>query len=249
MRVGIIGHGTLGGAIAAGLGVCEGVRAIESTTRATSARNAHVVAASDVVLLCVKPKDIEDAVRSIEPALAPHHVLISTVATIGSDAIRTWSGNRAAVVRVMPNTPAQTNSAMTVIGRSTTSEERAIDAAHMLFSSIGRAIVMDESLLDASTAVSGCGPAFLFVVMEAMIDGAIALGIPYAQARGMAAQTMLGSAALLLAGDAHPAQLKTAVATPAGRTVRGLVELEEGRLRATLIRAVLAAAGALPAAS
>lgn len=101
---------------------------------------------------------------------------------------------------------------------------------------------MDEARMDAVTAISGCGPAYAFVVMEALIDAAIALGIGYEAARELVAQTMLGSAQLVLEGKTHPAALRHEVATPAGRTIRGLIELERGGLRATLIHAALAAA-------
>lgn len=243
MRVGIIGHGTLGGAIAEGLRATTAVTAIESTTRRTSARNATLVRTSDVVVLCVKPRDVQPVLRSIADDLHEDHVLISTAASVGIEDLRSWSRREARVVRVMPNTPARAGAAMTVIARDAHSCEDAIDTAASLFSALGRTIVLHESQMDAVTAISGCGPAYIFVVIEAMIDAAIALGIPYASAREMVAQTVLGSAALLLRGSEHPAQLKTAVATPGGRTVRGLIELEEGNLRATLSRALRSSAG------
>ena len=96
--------------------------------------------------------------------------------------------------------------------------------------------------MDAVTAISGCGPAFIFVVIEALIDAAIALGIPYEAARVLVAQTVLGSGRLVLESDTHPGALKHEVTTPAGRTIKGLIELEDGKLRATLIKAALAAA-------
>ncbi len=243
MRVGIIGHGTLGGAIAEGLRASASVSAIESTTRQTRERNPSLVRESDVVLVCTKPRDVEFVLRSIADSLTGEHVLISTAASIGIEQLRSWSHGRARVVRAMPNTPARAAEAMTIVARDAQTCERALETAQLLFSSLGRTIVMNESQMDAVTAISGCGPAYVFVVIEAMIDAAIALGIPYAQAREMVAQTVLGSAALLLRGNEHPAQLKTAVATPGGRTVRGLIELEEGNLRATISRALRSSAG------
>ena len=132
---------------------------------------------------------------------------------------------------------------MTVFAREPKTCENALASARAIFERIGRTIVMEEALMDAVTAISGCGPAFAFVAMEALIDAAVLLGIPHRSARELVAQTMLGSAKLLLDGDEHPAALKAAVATPGGRTVRGLLELENGALRATLIRAAIAAAG------
>jgi len=242
MRVGIIGHGTLGGAIAEGLRTCATVTSIESTTKRTSARNSEVVRASDVVLVCVKPYDVQAVLLAVSDALTEKHVLISTAASVGIDRLRSWSQRNGRVVRVMPNTPARAGAAMTVVARDALSCNDAIEIARQLFSSLGRTIVLNEEQMDAVTAISGCGPAYVFVVIEAMIDAAIALGIPYADAREMVAQTVLGAAALVLRGNEHPAQLKTAVATPGGRTVRGLIELEEGNLRATLSRALRSSA-------
>ncbi len=243
MRVGIIGCGTLGGALAAGLRRDASIAGVETTTRATRGNNVAVARASDVVLLCTKPEDVEPTVREIAPALQPHQVLISAAAGVGTGELRAWSGEATRVVRVMPNTPSRAREGMTVVARDERSCERALDSACRLFGVVGRTVVMEEAQMDAVTAISGCGPAFVFVAIEALVDGAIALGIPYPLARELVAQTVLGSAKLVRDGAEHPAALKTAVATPAGRTIRGLLELESGKLRATLMRAVLAAAG------
>ena len=241
MRIGIIGKGTLGTAIEAGLRDHVDVEAIDGTTRASARRNGELVAASNVVLLCVKPKDAPTALAGIAPALTEEHVLISTAAALPTVTIREHAP-RGRVVRVMPNTPARVGSAMTVLARADDTCASALATADSLFSHLGRTLIMDESKMDAATAISGCGPAFTFVVMEALIDAAIALGIPYGDAREMVAQTLLGSAKLLLAGNDHPAQLKVDVATPAGKTIGGLIELEMSGLRAALIRGALAAA-------
>lgn len=241
MRIGIIGRGTLGGAIARGLSTVDGW-SVGSTTRATSAENRGLVEASDVVVVCVKPHDVEGVVREVAPLLTTDHVIVSTAATVGCEQLRAWTGERGRVVRAMPNMPIGACAAMTVLARERTTCNDALHTAQRLFDALGRTLVMDETKMDAVTAIGGCGPAFAFVIMEAMIDAAIALGIPYAQARELVGQTLYGSAKLLLAGNEHPAQLKIAVATPGGRTVRGLRELEEGALRATLMRAVFAAA-------
>ncbi|HEY5349822.1 MAG TPA: pyrroline-5-carboxylate reductase dimerization domain-containing protein, partial [Candidatus Lustribacter sp.] len=157
--------------------------------------------------------------------------------------LRDWSGALPRIVRVMPNTPARVASAMTVLARTGDSDEHAFERTRNLFDAFGKTLVMDESLMDAVTAVSGCGPAFVFVAMEAMIDAAIALGIPYEFARILVAQTVLGSAQLLLEGAAHPGVLKHEVTTPAGRTIRGIAALEEGGFRSAMMRAVMAAGG------
>jgi pyrroline-5-carboxylate reductase len=241
MRVGIIGLGTLGGAIARGLQAHTEVGEILGTTSETAYGNGALVERSDVVVLCVKPHDVESVLTSIAPALSREHVLVSAAASVGTDRLRSWSEDRARVVRVMPNTPASVGSAMTVLARTPDTCERALNVTASLFSALGRTAVLDESKMDAVTAISGCGPAYAFVVMEALIDGAIALGIPYESARELVAQTMLGAAQLMLESSEHPGALKHQVTTPAGRTIRGLVELERGGLRASLINAALAA--------
>lgn len=242
MIVGIIGRGTLGNAIASGLRASTFVESVDGTTRGSRSRNADVADRSDVLLLCVKPGDMEAAVASIVPSLHPGKVLVSTAASVASADVRRWSHDRARIVRAMPNTAAQARAAMTVIARSEGSCERAIETTRSLFDQVGRTLVMDERHLDAVTALSGCGPAFNFVVMEAMIEAGIALGIPYERARELVAQTALGAAALLLEGTEHPAQRKIDVATPGGRTIRGLLHLEERNVRAAISGAVLAAA-------
>jgi len=242
MNIGIIGRGTIGGALAAGLAGHDAVTSIDATTSATWRRNAVVADASDVVVICVKPHDVEPVLRQIAPALREEQVLISAAASVRTAQLREWSEDTARIVRVMPNTPARIGSAMTVLAREERTCERALDTAQSLFATFGRTAILDESKMDAVTAISGCGPAYMFVVIEALIDAAIALGIGYDQAREMVAQTMLGSAQLVLESDVHTGALRHEVTTPAGRTIRGLVELERGGLRATLINAAIAAA-------
>ncbi len=242
MRIGIIGRGTLGSALARGFERHPDIRDIETTTRASASRNRDVAESSDVVVVCVKPRDAASVYTQIAPVLRGDHVLVSAVASVGTQALRSWTEGRGRVVRIMPNTPARVASAMTVVARAKDSDEEALERTRELFDAFGRTLVLDESLMDAVTAISGCGPAFVFVAIEAMIDAAIALGIPYEHARVLVAQTVLGSGRLALESSSHPGELKHEVTTPAGRTIRGLLELEDGKFRATLMRAALAAA-------
>jgi pyrroline-5-carboxylate reductase len=216
------------------------VGSLDSTTRASASRNADVANASDIVIVCVKPRDAQAACEQIAPVLRAEQIVVSAVASVTTGLLREWTERRAQVVRVMPNTPARVGSGMTVVARSAQCHEELLARTRVLFDAFGRTMILDESLMDAVTAVSGCGPAYAFVVMEAMIDGAIALGIPYEHARVLVAQTLLGSAHLLLRSDAHPGALKHEVTTPAGRTIRGLAELESGGVRSALMRAVIA---------
>ncbi len=242
MRIGIIGRGTLGGALERGFERHPHVRAIDATTRASSGRNRELTEASDIVVVCVKPRDAAEVCTQIAPVLRTNQVLISAVASVDTATLRGWTDERTRVVRVMPNTPARVASAMTVLARTQHSNDEAFIRTRELFDAFGRTLELDESLMDAVTAISGCGPAFIFVAIEALIDAAIALGIPYDAARILVAQTVLGSGRLVLESDAHPGQLKHEVTTPAGRTIKGLIELEDGKLRATLIKAALASA-------
>jgi pyrroline-5-carboxylate reductase len=243
MRIGIIGRGTLGGTLARGFERHPRVREIDSTTRASAGRNCAVVQSSDVVVVCVKPRDAAGVCAQIAPVLRDDQTLVSAVAAVDTSSIATWTQRRAHIVRVMPNTPARVASGMTVVARAKESSEDALEQTRQLFDAFGRTMVLDESLMDAVTAISGCGPAFIFVAIEAMIDAAIALGIPYDQARVLVAQTVLGSGRLALESEMHPAALKHEVTTPAGRTIKGLLELETGNFRGTLMKAAIASGG------
>ena len=243
MQIGIIGRGTIGGALAQGLTRHERVTIVDTTTRATSSRNSALARACDVIVLCVKPRDIEPVVRDIAPMLRGEQVLISVAASIGTTQLRDWSDDRVRIVRAMPNTPARVGSGMTVLAREQRTCNEALELARSLFATFGRTAILDEARMDAVTAISGCGPAYAFLVIEALIDAAIALGIGYEDARNLVAQTMLGSAQLVLETGAHPGALRHEVSTPGGRTIKGLIELERGAARASLINAALAAAG------
>jgi len=253
MNVGIIGCGTLGRAIAAGLAHHEEVRSIVATTRrgtpipalpdVTIMRdNVRLVEAVDVVLLCVKPFQLEAVAREIAPALAPHHLVISTAASVTSAQVRTWIAGRAPIVRVMPNMPCRVGLGMTVLARGADATDAHLTLAQSLFDMLGRTLAIDEALMDAATGISGCGPAYAYLIIEALSDAGVKLGFSYDAARLLVAQTMLGAAQMVLETGEHPALLKNEVTTPAGCTVDGLMELEDGKLRSTLLRAAVAAA-------
>jgi pyrroline-5-carboxylate reductase len=253
MKVGIIGCGTLGRAIASGLLQHEGVREILVTTRrgvpiaslpdlAMATDNVQLVERCDVVLLCVKPFQLEAVAREIAPSLRPGHLVISTAASVTSAQVHDWIDGHAPIVRVMPNMPCRVGYGMTVLSRGIDATEAHISLVQSLFDMLGRTVAIDESLMDAATAISGCGPAYAYLIIEALSDAGVKLGISYDVARLLVAQTMLGSAQMVLESGAHPALLKNEVTTPAGCTVDGLMELEDGKLRSTLLRAAVAAA-------
>jgi pyrroline-5-carboxylate reductase len=201
--------------------------------------NRELVEQSDVVVLSVKPQHLAAATSGLSP-VANGKLVVSILAGVRlaklADAL---PGAR--LVRVMPNTPAlvgQGASAFAVGPNATNADGELVSA---LLSAVGRAIRVDECLLDAVTGLSGSGPAFVYVAIEALADGGVRMGLPREIALALAAQTVKGAAEMVLATGDHPAVLKDRVASPGGTTIAGLQELENGGLRAALIAAVEAA--------
>lgn len=242
MNVGILGFGTLGRALADGLRRHPDVQAIATTTRSGGESNAEVARANDVLIVCVKPHDVEGVVREIVPELRPDHVLISVAASVDIARLRAWSENRCPVVRVMPNTPVRVFEGMSVIAKGAEYNDRATKIAQSLFSTLGKVAFLDEPLFDAATAISGCGPAYVFLIIEAIRDAGVRLGLPRDIALLLGSQTLLGAAKMALQSTDHPAALKDEVTTPAGCTIDALLVLEDGKLRSTIMRAAIAAA-------
>jgi pyrroline-5-carboxylate reductase len=193
---------------------------------------------ADVILLGVKPTQVPAVVAEIAPALTPAKMLLSFAASVKTKSIEGDAGCDLAVIRAMPNTPAMLAAAVTALcpGRFVTPEQMAI--AQRIFSTVGRTVVVDEKHMDAVTGLSGSGPAFIYIIIEALAEAGVNVGLPRDVATLLAAQTTLGSARMVLETGYHPALLKDAVTTPAGCTVDGILELEEGGLRVTLIKAV-----------
>jgi pyrroline-5-carboxylate reductase len=193
---------------------------------------------ADVILLGVKPVQVPALMEEIRPALSPEKMVISIAASVKTRSIEDAAGCDLAVVRAMPNTPAMLAAGITALcaGRFVSTEQMAI--AQRIFQTVGRAVVVDEKHMDAVTGLSGSGPAFLYIIIEALAEAGVNVGLPRDVATLLAAQTTLGSARMVLETGYHPALLKDAVTTPAGCTVDGILELEEGGLRVTLIKAV-----------
>jgi pyrroline-5-carboxylate reductase len=169
-------------------------------------------------------------------------LLVSVAAGIPTAAIAQWSGGRFPVIRAMPNMPCHICAGITALAPGTGVSDEHLELVRGLFQGLGRVVIVEESLMNAVTALSGCGPAFVYMIIEALTDAGVSLGLPRAVSLELAAQTLQGSAALVLASGKHPAALKDDVTTPAGCTIDGILALEEGRLRSTLARAVAAAA-------
>jgi pyrroline-5-carboxylate reductase len=193
---------------------------------------------ADVILLGVKPIQVPDVIAQIRPALSPAKMVLSFAASVKTRTIEDGAGCELAVVRAMPNTPAMLAAGMTALcaGRFVSTENMAV--AQRIFNTVGRTVVVDEKHMDAVTGLSGSGPAFLYIIIEALAEAGVNVGLPRDVATLLAAQTTYGSARMVLETGYHPALLKDQVTTPAGCTVDGILELEEGGLRVTLIKAV-----------
>jgi pyrroline-5-carboxylate reductase len=193
---------------------------------------------ADVILLGVKPIQVPDLIAQIRPALTAKKMILSFAASVKTRSIEEAAGCDLAVIRAMPNTPAMIAAGVTALcsGRFVSPEQMTM--AQRIFQTVGRTVVVDEKHMDAVTGLSGSGPAFLYIIIEALAEAGVNVGLPRDVATLLAAQTTLGSARMVLETGYHPALLKDAVTTPAGCTVDGILELEEGGLRVTLIKAV-----------
>jgi pyrroline-5-carboxylate reductase len=200
--------------------------------------NLAAAASADVILLGVKPQQMSALVHQIAPALTPAKLLISFAASVKTSAIKASAGIDIPVIRAMPNTPAMLGAGATAICRGQFVTDDQLAFAQRIFSTVGRSVVVDEKHMDAVTGLSGSGPAFLYIVIEALAEAGVNVGLPRDVATLLAAQTTFGAAKMVLETGSHPALLKDEVTTPAGCTVDGILELEEGGLRVTLIKAV-----------
>jgi pyrroline-5-carboxylate reductase len=213
----------------------------ESTGGKTTASNLEVVNQAKILLLAVKPDQVGALLAEVSSGLSHEHLVISIAAGITLTKLESMLPAGIRVVRVMPNTPALVGASASgfALGKSATAADA--ETATRLFSSVGSAFQVKESLLDAVTGLSGSGPAYIYMAIEALSDGGVACGLPRDVATKLAAQTVLGSAKMVLETGIHPGALKDMVTSPGGTTIEGVHELEKGGLRAALINAVRAA--------
>jgi len=208
----------------------------------TSSDNKLAVRQSDVVLLCVKPQVMDEVLAEIASEVDPkRHCVISIAAGVPIARIESFLPEGTPVVRVMPNTPAQVLAGASAIALGKNSTEQHRQIAHEIFSAVGLVVDVPEKLIDAVTALSGSGPAYVFVFAEALSDAGVNLGLPRDVALKLAAQTLLGAAKMLLETDRHPAELKDMVTSPGGTTIAALAVLEQRAFRGAIIEAVTAA--------
>jgi len=200
--------------------------------------NKRVAAGAQLCLLAVKPQIVDKVLREIGDQLQPGTLVISVCAGIGTETIESAVGEGVRVVRAMPNTPALVGAGATAIAGGKHASEADLATARAVFDAVGITVVLDEHHLDAVTGLSGSGPAYIFLILEALSDAGVKVGLSRRNAQRLAAQTMLGSAKMLLETDAHVGHLKDMVTSPGGTAIAGLHTLEEGGLRTTLINAV-----------
>jgi pyrroline-5-carboxylate reductase len=203
--------------------------------------NAEVLQAARVIFLAVKPDQVASVLSEVRAHFTSDHLLISIAAGLPIVKLEGGLPAGARVIRVMPNTPALVGESASAyaLGRSATPADG--ELVLKLFSAVGSAFQVKESLLDAVTGLSGSGPAYVYQFIEALSDGGVAAGLPRDVATKLAAQTVLGSARMVLETGQHPGALKDMVTSPGGTTIEGLHELEKGKLRGTVISAVRAA--------
>ncbi len=255
MTVGFIGTGNMGGALATAVAKALGgenirlsdpcadkVEALATRLGAQVSDNDSITRECDAIFLGVKPQMMEAVLNALPLAQRENKpLLISMAAGLSTTAIRAMAGVEAPVIRIMPNTPVAVGKGMIlytvtadVTAEQTSAFLRMLDAA-------GRLCEINESRIDAASAVSGCGPAFVYLFIEALADGGVECGLPRTQALELAAQTALGAAEMVLATGRHPGDLKDAVCSPGGTTIAGVHALEDGAFRATAMGAVTAA--------
>ncbi|KAM3250804.1 pyrroline-5-carboxylate reductase isoform X1 [Capsicum chacoense] len=255
-KVGFIGAGKMAESIARGVvksGILPASRirtahsgsarrtAFESIGVTVFDNNTQVAEDSDVIIFSVKPQVVKNVVSQLRPILSEKQLLVSVAAGVKLNDLQEWAGQDR-FIRVMPNTPSAVGEAATVFtlaGKATAEDGELIS---QLFGAIGKVWKADEKLFDAITGLSGSGPAYVFLAIEALADGGVAAGLPRELALGLASQTVLGAASMVSGMGKHPGQLKDDVASPGGTTIAGIHELEKSGFRGILMNAVVAAA-------
>ena len=261
-RIALLGTGTMGRAIALALlrsgetdpDTLRGTARHEERARAASEAlgvpvgtdNPECARGAEVVICCVKPHVIAPVVNELSEAGALDHdpLFVSIAAGVRTKELEEAAARPLRVVRAMPNTPSLIGAGMTVVSGGAHASAEDVGRAARLFEPLGRVLELDEEYMDAVTGLSASGPAFVYVIIEALSEGGVMVGLPRKVATELAAQTVSGAARMVLETGRHPAELKDEVTTPAGCTISALLALEDGRLRSVLARGVQNAARA-----
>ena len=216
-------------------------RLAESEGIATYTDNRAAIQGADVILLCVKPQMVGDVLDQLGPVLEASQILVSIAAGVTTAQIEELIDSKNPVVRAMPNTPSLIGAGMTAVCGGQHATQDQIESSRLIFEALGRTVVLEEKHFDAVTGLAASGPAFVYIIIEALAEGGVKVGLPRNVATELAAQACLGASKMVIDTKAHPALLKDDVTTPAGCTMDGILTLEEGGLRVTLIKAVVEA--------
>jgi pyrroline-5-carboxylate reductase len=197
------------------------------------------VAQAQTVLLAVKPDNVPKVLSSLQHAsLSANLLLISIVAGVSIEGMAAYLPEQSAIIRVMTNTPCLVNAGMSVLAPNSHVSESQQALALSIFSAVGESLILPEKYLDAVTGLSGSGPGFVFLIVDALIEAGVLQGLPRAISRQLVVQTLIGSAKLIQETDRHPAQLRDMVTSPGGTTIAGIQVMEEYKIRATLLKTV-----------
>ncbi len=255
LTLGVVGAGVMGRTLIRGLlnsGLIAGERIWATDKNAATCESAvrelgipvatdyaARAATADLILVCVKPADAPAVLTMLRDAgLRNETLIVSIMAGVSTARIESLLGTGNPVVRAMPNTPCVVGEGMTVICRGRCAGKEHLDRARRIFEAVGRCIPVDETHFNGITALSASGPAYQFLIMEALAEAGVKVGLPRQLALTLVAQTTLGAARMLMTSGRHPASLRDDVTTPAGCTIGGLLMLEDGRIRSVLARAV-----------
>ncbi len=253
-EIGVIGTGNMGSAIIRGILNSQVIKAekiiiYDLNKELLNSRslefnvsiakdNTELVREAIYILIAVKPQVIDGVLEEIGSIITEQHTLISIAAGIKIEHIKEFIKNEVGIIRVMPNTPALVGAGASAIAINENVKEENLDYVKNILSSVGVVVELDEKHIDAVTGLSGSGPAYIFIIIEALSDGGVKMGLSRDIALKLAAQTVLGSAKMVLETGKHPGELKDMVTSPGGTTITALHELEKGKLRGTLINAV-----------
>ncbi len=250
MKYGFIGCGNMGGAIAralrkktADIMISDPSKAAEETAKELGCAyvdNMTLVTQCDRIFLAVKPQMMEKVLQPLQGLLATHKPLLITIAAgLSISKIEAFAGAKLPVIRIMPNTPVTVGKGMIQYCHNELVTKQDVDSFLEDMSYAGRLDAIPENLIDAASALSGCGPAFMYMFIEALADGAVACGLPRAKAQEYAAATMAGAAQMILDSGKHPGELKDAVCSPGGSTIVGVQTLEQQGFRSAAINCVI----------
>ncbi|KPJ58252.1 MAG: hypothetical protein AMJ42_03610 [Deltaproteobacteria bacterium DG_8] len=200
--------------------------------------NKEIALKTRIIVLAVKPQNMEEVLKEIAPVVNKKHLIISIAAGISTSYISRHFNNEIPIIRVMPNTPALIQEGASALAKGKDVTENDLENAQKLFVSVGKTVVVDESLMDAVTGLSGSGPAYFFLFIEALTDAGVKVGLPRSVALLLSTQTCLGAARMIFETGEHPAKLRDIVTSPGGTTLSGLNAMEKGNLRKIIMDAV-----------